>query len=281
MAKKATLDGAEHEVEDVQRSEEPIGRIHGLWRYPVKSMAGEAVDRMFVGFNGVMGDRMFAFVDTDSSSHFPWITGRNFPDIVRYRVRFLNPSATVAPQQVDQALKGPTGVLPPFPTPDAFEAEVESVDGKIFKIGDPALCRHLSDKTGRPVAVRYGLRSMADCRPVSIISAKAPGQLAQELGRDVDMRRFRMNLIVEWQDGLGPAQDIDLVGKTLRVGRQLQLAVTDPDWRCKMIAIDPDTAELDQAIPRHVARTRSGALGVYAAVLREGMVGVGDPIFLV
>ncbi len=59
------------------------------------------------------------------------------------------------------------------------------------------------------------------------------------------------------------------------------MTVLERDPRCKMITLDPDTGEADPAILRHVARTRDGKAGVYAAVLVEGLVRQGDPIWLV
>ena len=39
-----------------------IGRVAGLWRYPVKSMAAEALDEVLVSWHGLAGDRRWAFV---------------------------------------------------------------------------------------------------------------------------------------------------------------------------------------------------------------------------
>ena len=44
---------------------EQLGTLETICRYPVKSMAGEAVDRAFVGYGGLMGDRVYAFVRAD------------------------------------------------------------------------------------------------------------------------------------------------------------------------------------------------------------------------
>lgn len=38
-----------------------VGRIVGLWRYPVKSMAGEALPEVGVSWHGFAGDRRWAF----------------------------------------------------------------------------------------------------------------------------------------------------------------------------------------------------------------------------
>jgi MOSC domain-containing protein len=47
-----------------------------------------------------------------------------------------------------------------------------------------------------------------------------------------------------------------------------------------MITIDPDTGETDKRILHHVIGTHEGAVGIYAAVLMEGIVRQGDPILL-
>jgi uncharacterized protein YcbX len=59
-----------------------IGRVVGLWRYPVKSMAGEALDQVEVSWNGLAGDRRWAFVrDGMVRSGFPWLTLRERPEM--------------------------------------------------------------------------------------------------------------------------------------------------------------------------------------------------------
>ena len=40
-----------------------LGRVDAIWRYPVKSMQGEHVDSVFVGFGGVMGDRVYGMIN--------------------------------------------------------------------------------------------------------------------------------------------------------------------------------------------------------------------------
>ena len=39
-----------------------IGRVVGLWRYPVKSMAAEALTTVDVSWQGLAGDRRWAFL---------------------------------------------------------------------------------------------------------------------------------------------------------------------------------------------------------------------------
>ena len=60
----------------------------------------------------------------------------------------------------------------------------------------------------------------------------------------------------------------------------MTIAVLERDSRCKMITIDPDTAEPSGAILRQVSRAHDGMAGVYAAVLVEGTVHRGDEVEL-
>ena len=65
-----------------------IGTVESLWRYPVKSMRGEELDEMFAGYAGVYGDRLFAFKSSASPKGFPYLTGREQREMLRYRPRF-------------------------------------------------------------------------------------------------------------------------------------------------------------------------------------------------
>jgi hypothetical protein len=47
-----------------------------------------------------------------------------------------------------------------------------------------------------------------------------------------------------------------------------------------MITLDPDTGREEPGVLRHVTKAHDGMAGVYAAVLVEGVVHKGDPIWL-
>jgi MOSC domain-containing protein len=65
-----------------------VGEVTGLWRYPVKSMAGEALEAAEVGWHGLEHDRRWAFLRDDvPRSGFPWLTIRQIPELVLYRPR--------------------------------------------------------------------------------------------------------------------------------------------------------------------------------------------------
>ena len=74
-----------------------IGKVESLWRYPVKSMRGEELDEVFLGFAGVYGDRLFAFRSSASPKGFPYLTGREQQEMLLYRPRFRHPDKAASP----------------------------------------------------------------------------------------------------------------------------------------------------------------------------------------
>ena len=54
-----------------------VGRVVGLWRYPVKSMGAEELAEAEVSWHGLAGDRRWAFIRNGVvHSGFPWLTLR-------------------------------------------------------------------------------------------------------------------------------------------------------------------------------------------------------------
>ena len=74
-----------------------VGTVESLWRYPVKSMRGEEMEEIFVGYAGVYGDRLFAFQSSASSKGFPFFTGREQRQMIRYQPRFRDPKKAARP----------------------------------------------------------------------------------------------------------------------------------------------------------------------------------------
>src|SRR3954467_11816109 len=58
---------------------ELLGTIREIYRYPVKSMAGEAQRVATIGWHGLDGDRRFAFRRIGDTSGFPWLTASKLP----------------------------------------------------------------------------------------------------------------------------------------------------------------------------------------------------------
>jgi uncharacterized protein YcbX len=256
-----------------------VGKVESLWRYPVKSMAGETVDEVFVGYAGVFGDRLYAFLNQRAPAAFPYLTGRTRPEMLRYRASFRDSaSALRPPNQAEAESRGP-GLTPVYPQPDELVVDVTLPSGERFVATDQTLIERLAGKgaDASDLSLIRSDRALTDCRPVSLISHHTIKQIGDEIGLALDQRRFRANIFAELGSGKGFGEDA-FVGKRLQIGARCVIAVLDRDPRCKMISIDPETAAENKDVFGHVSRAHDGCAGIYCAVLTEGMVRAGDEI---
>jgi hypothetical protein len=256
-----------------------IGTVESLWRYPVKSMAGERMPQAFMGFSGFYGDRCYAFKNSAARKGAPYLTASTQPRMLRYRPRFRHPERAALPPNLAEAMRIPPGITPANGEPEDMVLDVVTPAGAVVPVDDPALLAMLGegiDARNRLTLARSD-RALTDCRPVSIISLQTIRQLEEELGAPLDTRRFRANLYLDLASGGGFAED-GLVGHRLRIGQSAVVMVLERDPRCKVISLDPDTGEHDPRVFRHVAQAHGADAGVYCAVLVEGIVAEGDPI---
>jgi uncharacterized protein YcbX len=256
-----------------------VGKIDSLWRYPVKSMRGEEVDEAFAGFSGIYGDRLFAFESSASPKGFPYLTAREQQRLLQYRPHFRYPDKAARPINLTEAES--MGANPVWADPSELMVDVETPDGRILAIDDPALIDMLRTNIDQKhqLTLMRSERAMTDCRPVSIFSLQSARQLGEETGTPMDKRRFRANVYVDLASAEGFAEN-EFVGKSLRIGPKVVVTVLERDPRCVMITLDPDTGEKTPAILKKVAQAHEGMAGVYGAVTVEGMLHKGDPVEL-
>ena len=229
----------------------PIGRIVGLWRYPVKSMAAEALTEVEVSWHGLTGDRRWAFVrDGVARSGFPWLTLRQRADMRDFHPSFVDPTQ-----------------------PDKSKTMVKTPSGVSFEVTDPLLAAEL----GAGARVIKQDRGVFDSFPLSLITTQTIQHIGETVGIELDPLRFRPNILVETSDDAPFAED-SWVGHELTLG-DLRMRVDKRDGRCVVITQDPETHESNPEILRAVARDRQGCLGVYGSVTQPGHVAVGDAVF--
>ncbi len=229
-----------------------VGRVAALWRYPVKSMAPEALERVEVGWDGFAGDRRWAFVRPDQERNgFPWLTIRESPELARYQPRLVDPAL-----------------------PDETAVRICTPAGAELDVADPALATEL----GAGVRVMKLDRGAFDTLPLALISRQTLAGLGALVGRELAVQRFRPNLLIDGIDGVAYPEDA-WVGATLQIGA-LEMRVDKRDQRCVVVNIDPVTDERDPAILKTIGGARQACLGVYGSVVTPGAIGVGDPVML-
>jgi uncharacterized protein YcbX len=230
-----------------------VGRVVGLWRYPVKSMAPEALDAVDVSWHGFVGDRRWAFVRNNVvQSGFPWLTLRERGDMCHYHPSFVDPAQ-----------------------PDQSRTIVRTASGAVFDVADPALGAELCPEG---VQVIRQNRGIFDTFPLSLITTRTIDRLGEMIGARLDVRRFRPNILVEAADE-APFTEDGWVGCVLRIG-SMRMRVDKRDGRCAVITIDPVTTERNPAILRTVAREREGCLGVYGTAVEPGRVAMNDTVLI-
>ncbi len=235
-------------------SPEGVGRLVGLWRYPVKSMGGEPLTSVDVSWHGLAGDRRWAFVRPGATrSAFPWLTIRERGDMSRFVPSLVDPGE-----------------------PETSGTVVRTPSGEEYDVTDPELGAFL-DPEGATV-IRQA-RGVFDTLPISLISAQTVEALGASVGLQLDVQRFRPNLLIDVESGAPFAED-GWVGRELEIGG-LRMRVDKQDGRCVVITVDPATGERSPGILRAVAQERDGCLGVYGSTVRPGTVTVGDPVRLV
>ncbi len=235
------------------RSGTHAGRIVGLWRYPVKSMAAEPLVEADLSWHGFAGDRRWAFVRNGVvQSGFPWLTLRERGDMCHYHPSFEDPAR-----------------------PDKSPTVVRTPSGTTYDVTDPALAAELcADGAG----VIRSDRGIFDTFPLSLITTQTIAELGRMAGTPLEVGRFRPNILVEASDATAFAED-RWVGCVLRIGGA-RMRVDKRDGRCAVITIDPVTTRRNPGILRTVARERDGCLGVYGSSLEPGRVALDDPVLV-
>ena len=231
----------------------PVGRVVGLWRYPVKSMAAEPLTQVDVSWHGFVGDRRWAFVrDGITQSGFPWLTLRERADMRHYQPSFVDPVQ-----------------------PDKSATTVRTPSGAVFDVTDPALGAELWPQGVRVIKQNRGI---FDTFPLSLITTQTIARLGEMVGAPLDVQRFRPNILVEAAEP-APFQEDDWVNCVLRIGG-MAMRIDKRDGRCVVITIDPVTTARDPTILRTVARDRQGCLGVYGTTVSPGRVAMNDSVLI-
>jgi uncharacterized protein len=233
-------------------AEREVGRVSALWRYPVKSMAAEALRSVSVGWHGLAGDRRWALVRPGMErSGFPWLTIREAPQLWRYEPYFAD-SENV----------------------EASKTLVRTPDGSELEVADPALAAHF----GEGVRVMKQYSGVFDVMPLSLLTVQSVEELSAAVGLPLTPSRFRPNILID-APACGAFSEDGWTGSVLRVGG-LRLRVDQRDKRCVMINIDPSSSNSDPRVLRTVASERDARFGVYGTVVEPGDIAVGDPVFL-
>ena len=290
-----------------------VGAVASLWRFPVKSMRSERLEHAQLTDSGLVGDRAYALIDSDTGKVVSAKSAKLFPGLLGCRAAFVEPPRAggelppvriVLPDgtSVTSDSSDVTDVLSAYfqrhvtlarAAPDDFiidqyHPDVENVD--------PAGYRDtvVEQKLGSAFFAQVGLASpvpdgsFLDLFPVSVLTSSTLEQLSELRPQSrFDQRRFRMNVIVDTEEG-GFVEN-DWIGHELEIGEAVRLGIALPDPRCVMTTLAqeelPKDTEVLRTLTRHNRVQVGGAglfpcAGVYAIVEAPGTMRVGDRVAL-
>jgi uncharacterized protein YcbX len=243
-----------------------IGQVEAIFRYPVKSMRGEALEAANLGWHGLEGDRRLAFRRMADRSGMPWLTASKLPDLVLF-----------APQrrEGDACEDGAQGDLP---------THVCTPDGQEMPVFAEELAAEVGRRYGAPVQMMQLRHGIFDEASISVIASDTVREIGRLAGQSLDIRRFRPNVVVRLLRSV-PFQEDEWLGGVLSFGKKDDddapaVTVTTRDIRCSMVNLDPDTATPAPEVLKAVVRVHQNTAGIYGAVTRIGRLAVGQTIFL-
>jgi hypothetical protein len=278
-----------------------IGTVSQVWRYPVKSMGGERLEAAPLTWRGIPGDRGWAVYDESRNG----ITGaKRLPPLRACRARYSSepvPGAGSPPAEI---------TLPDGTRVVTDSAEAARRLGELF--GRPVTLRplgpagsesapRLTSEGETPDTVR-GLMGLMpgepepdmseftperlrllrqgnffDAFPVHLLTRTTLRTLARLAPESVwDERRFRPNLLVEADDPEG-YPELGWIRRRLRVGTAV-IDVVSGCPRCVMVTQPVDGVPQDHRVMRTLVRETKHTAGIYAGVVEEGAVRVGDEV---
>jgi uncharacterized protein YcbX len=262
-----------------------VGRVAGLWRYPVKSMRGERVGEAEVDDRGLAGDRAWALRDHASGLV---LSAKRSARLLECAARYpagpadapeieLPDGRRVGPADAAAALSAWLGravVLAhaSAETGTVYEIAVQTIDD--IEAGVDQLGVELGDFPCPP-------GSFHDAAPLHVLTDATLAALAAEHPEArFDVRRFRPNVLVATDRAAGGAVEEAWVGRTLAIGGQVRASVLMGTIRCVMTTLAQEDLPRQPGVLRTVARGHGGCAGVYAGVELRGVIRVGDPVTL-
>jgi uncharacterized protein len=264
--------------------------VSALWRYPVKSLGGEPLDRAEVQPWGIGGDRRWMVVDSAGEK----LPGGRLPHLVTVvagltgsgglRLRAaghpdLHVTEPVGGPPVEVSLRGVGRAVSAGDPADAWLRAVLGDEVRLVWMDDPGRRPMTQDHGGRPGDVL----SFADAAPLLLTSMPSLRRLDTWVAEHGDpaaplaMPRFRPNLVVDGQlsafveDGW---RELQAGGVRFRFAEHCD--------RCAVTNVDPQTGRMGMEPMRTLTRRRRWDgdvwFGIRVVPVTSGPVAVGDPV---
>jgi uncharacterized protein YcbX len=278
-----------------------LGSVVSLWRYPVKSMMGEELNATDVTHRGLLGDRAYALVDSSNEKVASAKNPRKWAKLFDFRAALADPPRTgekisavhvalpdgtiVTSEQTDinQILSNVLGHEVTLETREPSQPEL--VETTLPNPWTPSQYEEywpdMEDLAYRDTITHEAMPegTFFDLAVIHILTTATIDRLRElyPQGR-FEVRRFRPNIVVEPSSGEEGFVEDDWVGKTLVIADEVRIDITEPCPRCVMTTLPQGELPKDPGILRTAAQHNQVNVGVYGAVLQGGTIRRGDQV---
>jgi uncharacterized protein YcbX len=237
-------------------SEQRVGVVTQLYRYPVKSVLGEELDAAVVNRRGVVGDREWAVYTADGG---------------------------IGSGKTSQRFRRVDGLLRLRATLDGGGPRLHLPDGRSVPVDAPEAGAALTALLAQPLELRPETTvPHHDDSPLHLVTTTALATLAGDLGSDVEVARFRPNVVVDTlAAGLLEGYPEDgWTGRGLAIGPEVVIEVDGAMPRCVMVGAEQGDLPRNPAVLTTLGRVHDVDFGLQASVVRTGVVRPGDEVRL-
>lgn len=283
-----------------------VGRIQKIFRYPVKSMAGEVLDEIDLGAGGIPGDRAWAVRDETRGG----IRGaKRFPELMAMRANYsgsptgrgsapadiwfadgehATTSDADIKEKLSSRLNSPVTLWPLLPAEDRDHyrrgrPENPDLETELRTIFARTAVEPLPDLSVFPLELmefESPPGTYFDAFPLLLLTTASLDTMQDRIqGSNFDVRRFRPNFLISEADSHEPFPEFSWVDKSLRMG-DATIKITIQCPRCVMVTHGFDNLPRDPGVMRSLVRETGGNMGVYGQVVEPGPVRVGDAVEL-
>ena len=265
------------------------GNVVSLWRYPVKSMLGEELNSSYVTELELEGDRAYAVIDQETGKVASAKNPRKWGTLFDFRAAFVDPIQNIDNiPRVRITLPDGTNIFSDQKDAGSILSGVLGRDVRIMSanLERPTYEEYWPNVDG--LAQREKVtdelmpsQTFFDIAVIHILTTPSINRLRQLYpeGR-FEVRRFRPNIVIDTEFGEKDFIENSWVGKNILIGNQVLLKITVRCTRCVMTTLPQGDLPKDLGILRTVANFNQVTMGVYASVLRGGIIRRGDIVTL-
>lgn len=285
-----------------------VGTVKELWRYPVKSMEGELLDKAHIEKLGLMGDRCWAIRDENRNEIS---SVRKLPKLLQCTARYKNePCLDQSNSQIPHVnitlpdgvsfsssddnknkhlsayLKKDVSIWPLQPKSNWRFYRLKTIDGQ------EALKKQFNTKIDLPDMASVSWLKMLelsifatplgryyDVYPLHIVSSNSLEKLKSlEPEGDFQSKRFRPNIFIESSHKNANLDEFDWIGGKLHIGNTI-IQCESRTVRCLMPAQPQPNLAKDTLVLRTLEKHTGRHLGINATVIKTGVIHHGDAVY--